>query len=147
MKKPSPLTFLLAAIVLSTVLHFLLPLQQLLKFPWRLVSILPLLTGIALNLSADQIFKRYNTTVKPFEKSNALITSGVFRITRNPMYLGMTLILLGIALLMGSITPYLVVIAFPILVDHWFISPEEKLLENTFGDQFRQYQRQIRKWI
>ena len=61
----------------------------------------PLALGIALNLAADNSFKRYKTTVKPVENSTVLITAGVFRLSRHPMYLGFVLILVGITLLMG----------------------------------------------
>ena len=59
----------------------------------------------------------------------------------------MTLILLGVALLLGSLTPFAVVIVLPILFDRAFISPEEEMLEDTFGDQFREYRERVRRWI
>ncbi len=96
---------------------------------------------------ADQKFKKHGTTVKPFEVSTALVTDGVFSISRHPMYLGMTLILLGIGVLLGSATPFAVVPVFTVLIDRIFIVQEEKMLEDTFGDQFRQYRKQVRRWI
>jgi protein-S-isoprenylcysteine O-methyltransferase Ste14 len=63
------------------------------------------------------------------------------------MYLGMTLVLLGVALLLGSLIPFAVVIVLPILFDRLFISPEEQMLEDTFGDQFREYRERVRKWL
>lgn len=140
MKKPLPPTYFLGAIVVAVALHFLLPIRQLLSFLWRLI-------GIALNLVADRSFKTHATTVKPFEKSRNLVTGGVFDVTRNPMYLGMTLIILGIALLLGSATPLVVVIVLPVLFDRVFIAPEERMLEDTFGDDFRKYRKQVRRWI
>lgn len=65
----------------------------------------PLIFGVALNISADRMFEQHKTTVKPFEESTALVTDGVFRFSRNPMYLGMVLILSGVVLLAGSTTP------------------------------------------
>jgi protein-S-isoprenylcysteine O-methyltransferase Ste14 len=147
MKKILPPTYFLIAIVLAVTLHFLTPLLQLLMLPWRLVGLVPLGIGIVLNLLADQTFKRHNTTVKPFDESSALVTTGVFGITRNPMYLGMVLILIGIALFLGSTSPFSVIITLAILFDRVFISPEEQMLENTFGDQFRDYRKRVRRWI
>jgi len=146
-KRPLPPAFFLSAIVLSAALHFLLPLRRLIAWPWCLVGIAPIVPGIVLNLLADRAFKKHNTTVKPFEESAALVTNGVFAITRNPMYLGMTLILLGIAVLLGSASPFIVVIVLPILFDRTFIAPEEKMLEDTFGDRFSEYRRRVRRWI
>jgi protein-S-isoprenylcysteine O-methyltransferase Ste14 len=100
-----------------------------------------------MNLLADQAFKKHSTTVKPFEESTELVTSGVFSITRNPMYLGMTLILLGIATMLGSATAFLVVPLLAVLLDRIFISPEEEMLDETFGQQFRQYRGRVRRWL
>ena len=147
MKKTLPPTWFFGAIILAAALHYLLPLRQLLLLPWRLLGLIPLIIGIVLNLAADHAFKKLNTTVKPFERSNALITNGVFRLTRNPMYLGMTLMLLGIALMLGSTTPLAVVVVLAVLFDRLFITPEERMLEETFGDEFRAYRKRVRRWI
>ena len=147
MKRQLPPTYFLGAIVAAVALHFLLPVRQLLLFPWRLIGIAPLLIGIVLNLVADKSFKKHDTTVRPFEESSKLVTGGVFGITRNPMYLGMSLILLGIALLLGSATPLIVVVVLPVLFDRVFITPEEKMLEDEFGDDFRRYRKRVRRWI
>ena len=100
-----------------------------------------------LNLPADRAFNKHDTTVKPFEESSTLLTDGVFGITRNPMYLGMTLILLGVAMLFGSAAPFAVVLFLAALLDRTFIAPEEQKLEDTFGERFRQYRRRVRRWI
>jgi len=147
MKKVLPPTCFLGAIVLAALLHFLLPLHQLIVFPWRLLGLVPLVIGVVLNLLADRAFKKHGTTVKPFEESNTLVTGGVFGVTRNPMYLGMALILLGIALILGSVTPFAVVLLLIVLLDRSFISREEQMLADIFGDQFRQYRQRIRRWI
>lgn len=147
MKKLLPPTYFLGAIILAVLLHFLLPLHQFLGFPWRLLGLVPVLLGIVLNVLAERAFKRRNTPVKPFEKSRVLITDGVFGLTRNPMYLGMALILLGIAILLGSATPFSAVLALAAIFECFFIRPEEQMLEERFGDRFRQYRGRVRKWI
>jgi protein-S-isoprenylcysteine O-methyltransferase Ste14 len=147
MKQIRPPAYLLAGIVISVTLHLLLPLQQILVFPWRLFGFLPLFVGIVLNVLADRAFKCHNTTVKPLEKSSALVTAGVFKISRNPMYLGMSLIILGIAMLLGSASPFAVAVLLAVLFDRLFISTEERMLEETFGDRFREYCKRVRRWI
>jgi protein-S-isoprenylcysteine O-methyltransferase Ste14 len=122
-------------------------LQQWLAFPWRLAGLLPLGIGVALNLIADQAFRKHDTTVKPFVTSNSLITGGVFSVSRNPMYLGMALILLGLALLLGSLSPFTIVIALPVLLRQIYIIPEEQMLDETFGEQYREYCHRVRRWI
>ena len=148
MKKILPPTYFLGTIVLMIFLHFLLPIRYFLTFPWCLLGLIPIVIGIALNLSANHAFKKHHTTVKPFESSHTLVTHGVFRITRNPMYLGMTIITLGVALLLGSLTPLgIIVPVFAILLDRVFIVSEEKMLGDTFGDQFQEYQDRVCRWI
>ncbi|MBW1910265.1 MAG: isoprenylcysteine carboxylmethyltransferase family protein [Deltaproteobacteria bacterium] len=103
--------------------------------------------GIILNLVADGVFKKLGTTVKPFEESTALITTGVFRISRHPMYVGMVLILIGIAVLMGSLTPYAVIPVFAVLMEVVFIRVEERMLEEKFSEAWLVYKEKVRRWI
>ena len=147
MRRPLPPHYFLGAILLAVILHFLLPVPGLVTFPWRLLGLAPLVIGIVLNLLADQSFKKHNTTVKPFEDSSALVTDGVFKITRNPMYLGIILILFGVAMLLGSAAPFAVVLLLAALLDRVFIAPEEQKLEDTFGERFQHYRRRVRRWI
>lgn len=144
--KPSlPPTYLFISILIMVVLHFLFPVFKIILLPWSLLGILPLLFGLLINLIADRAFKRHSTTVKPFEKSTALITGGVFRLSRNPMYLGFVLILLGVAIFLGSLTPYIVVLGFVILMDVVFIRTEEQMLQSTFGEDWMQYKNKVRR--
>lgn len=149
MKKTSllPTGYLLIAMLLILLIHFILPLTRLIPIPWNLVGILPLGFGIWINLAADKAFHRCGTTVKPFGEPNTLITSGVFSISRNPMYLGFVAILIGIALLLGTLSSYLIVIAFAILVDRMFIAVEEKNLEHKFSSMWMKYKKDVRRWI
>jgi len=146
MKRVLPPTYLLGAIAAAITLHFAAPVHTLLDLPWRWAGVVPLLAGIMLNLLADRHFKKHDTTVKPFAPSDALVTDGVFRLTRNPMYLGMVLILLGIALLLGSTSPLLAVVVLAVLLDRVFITEEERMLEEVFGDAFRSYKARVRRW-
>jgi protein-S-isoprenylcysteine O-methyltransferase Ste14 len=147
MKRIMPPTFFLGAIILAAILHFLLPGRRIFFFPWRWLGLFPLIVGIILNLLADQLFKNHNTAVKPFEEPKAMIIDGVFGISRNPMYLGMILIMLGIAVILGSVAPFAVAFILAVLFDRVFIAAEERILEDTFGDRFRQYRQQVRKWL
>ena len=83
-----PPAYLFLAIAIMVFLHFLLPGARVLGLPWSLLGVIPLALGVAINLVADKSFKQHETTVKPLEDSTALVTTGVFRLTRHPMYLG-----------------------------------------------------------
>lgn len=126
-----PPTYFLAAIVLMAALHWSAPVVSVIATPWNLVGILPLALGVVLNLMADRAFAKHQTTVKPFEQPRVLVTSGVFRFSRHPMYLGMVLMLIGIAL----------------LVDRLFITAEEAMLSATFGEDWANYKRSVRRWL
>jgi protein-S-isoprenylcysteine O-methyltransferase Ste14 len=147
MKRLSPPVYFLISILLAVVLHFLLPYRELVPSPWKLIGLLPMLLGVILNVLADQSLKRHKTTVKPFDLSRALVTEGVFRVSRHPMYLGMILIVAGIAVFLGSLTPWFILPPLAILLDARFIRIEESMLEETFGEAYRRYKKQARRWI
>jgi protein-S-isoprenylcysteine O-methyltransferase Ste14 len=107
----------------------------------------PFALGSVLNLLADRDFKKSGTTVKPFETSTALITDGVYKISRHPMYLGFVLILLGLAIFLRTLSPYIVVGAFAILMEVVFIRVEEAMLADTFGAEWVAYKERVRCWI
>ena len=146
-KKIMPTTYLLIALIAIILLHFFAPIGRIITPPLNLVGLLLLIPGVALNLLADRAFKENGTTVKPFDESTVLVTDGVFRISRHPMYLGFALVLLGVAVLLGSISPYLVTLAFVILMDVGFIRMEERMLENQFPEAWQEYKSQVRRWI
>lgn len=142
-----PPVYFLMSIVTMALLNFLLPIINFAHYPWNLLGLIPLGIGIALNLIADAAFKKTRTTVKPFEISSSLITTGIFQISRNPMYLGMVLILIGVAILMGSLSPLIVVVFFTALMEMIFVRVEEKMLEQQFGSTWADYKNEVRKWI
>jgi len=147
MKGTLPPVYLFVAILLMAAAHFLVPLATLIPFPWTISGLLPLAAGVGLILAADRQFKQFKTTVKPFEVSSALITAGVFRWSRNPMYLGMVLTVAGIAVFVGSATPWIVVVLIAVLLHRRFVLVEERMLAETFGAQFETYKRSVRRWL
>jgi protein-S-isoprenylcysteine O-methyltransferase Ste14 len=142
-----PPAYFLASIALMAALAFALPIAEIDAWPWRAAGLVPIAAGVWLDLAADRAFKARGTTVKPFERSSALVTDGVFRITRNPIYLGMTLILVGIAMLIGSLSPFLVCLGFAALIDWRFIRVEERMLAERFGGAWTAYREKTRRWI
>ena len=145
--KITPPIYLLIAIIFVIVLHFFLPGMILIPWPWTLLGIIPVVAGIAINLSADQTFHRAETTVYPFDMPSALVTYGPYRFTRNPMYLGFVLILIGVVVLLGSLTPFLVVLAFWLLLDRLFINLEEENLALKFVARWDMYKSRTRRWL
>lgn len=146
-KKPLPPTYFNSSIFLIILIHFIVPGKFIIPYPWNLAGIIPVIIGAVLNLVADREFKINKTTVKPHEVSSFLITTGLFKVSRNPMYLGMVLVLIGISVFLGSITPYIVVILFIVLIHSLFIKSEEKMLAEEFGDDWLEYKKKTRRWI
>jgi protein-S-isoprenylcysteine O-methyltransferase Ste14 len=130
-----------------TLLHHFFPVIQLIPYPWNASGLVPLAAGIILNVNAHNLLERYNTTIKPFEASTTLVTSGAFRLSRNPIYLGMIMILVGVCVLMGSLSPFTLIPVFVIIIDRVFIAAEERMLDQRFGDDWRNYKARVRRWI
>jgi protein-S-isoprenylcysteine O-methyltransferase Ste14 len=142
-----PTTCLAGAIVGMVILHLLLPLGRVVPPPWSYLGVIPLGVGVALNLVADRAFKRAATTVKPFEQPSALVVTGAFRLSRNPMYLGFVLLLGGLAMLLGSLAPFAIVAGFAVAMDRLFIRLEEPALAARFGAVWLAYRSRVRRWI
>jgi protein-S-isoprenylcysteine O-methyltransferase Ste14 len=149
MKRPRimPPVYLLVAVIAMIVLHFLLPVRQWIVDPWRWVGAAPILVGLGLVLWVAGLFRRHHTTIKPGDVSSQLVTSGPFRISRNPIYLGMVCVLVGIAVALGSLTPWLVAPVFVALIARNIIPVEEAMLAEAFGSQYADYRARVRRWI
>jgi len=107
------------------------------------------LIGLWILISAVNSFKKQSTTVNPIKIENAssLVTSGVFEYSRNPMYLGMALILLGLAFMFNVIGGTLFTILFTIFITKFQIRPEEEVMERLFGEDFLKYKQNVRMWL
>ncbi|WP_342303796.1 isoprenylcysteine carboxylmethyltransferase family protein [Methanolobus sp. ZRKC5] len=134
-------------LLLAITSHFLFSSWTFIRPPYSYSGIVPVIFGIVLNLWTDSAFKNNSTTVKPFEKPSSFIVSGPFRISRHPMYLGMTSILLGVSLLLGSVISLMSLVIFVFLMEKLFISVEERNMEEIFGEQYLVYKRNVRRWI
>ena len=105
--------------------------------------------GFLLLIVSIKSFIDNKTTINPLnlKKSTYLVTSGVFRFSRNPMYLGMLLFLLGTAIILNIIGGLIISILFIFYMNFFQIIPEEKALQNLFGKNYRNYRKTVRRWI
>ncbi len=83
----------------------------------------------------------------PFEEATALVTVGIFRFTRNPMYVGMFLMVFGSAFLMGSVGALIPLLIFMLIIRFNFVAGEERFMEAAFGQQYLDYKSKVRRWI
>lgn len=142
-----PTQYFFVILVLSVGFHFMIPITIFIHPPYSYLGILFIIAGIGFNLWADGLFKKGDTPVKPHVSPTVLLTSGPFRISRNPMYLGMLIILIGVIFLLGSLITLMFPLFYFVLMERLFISFEEKNMEKIFGDTYLNYKKRVRRWI
>jgi protein-S-isoprenylcysteine O-methyltransferase Ste14 len=143
---PPPLIFL-AGLVVGFGLEALLPGSEVPGAVRWVLGGATLLAGLALQTTFIAAFSRKGTAVEPWKPTTAIVTTGPYRLTRNPAYLGMALIYVGIALLADSLwvlAPLPLVIA---AIDRGVIAREERYLERKFGREYLDYKQRARRWI
>lgn len=106
-----------------------------------------ILFGLVLLVLAGSLFKRADTDMIPFKNVSALVTTGIYRITRNPMYLGMASVLLGCALTVGAATSLAIPAIFMLIIQFRFILAEEAMLVDLFPEDFPAYCETVRRWL
>jgi protein-S-isoprenylcysteine O-methyltransferase Ste14 len=141
-----PPVYLFVAIVAMIALQVVFPGSTPLA-SWRWLGLAPLIGGLLLGGSAARLFRKHETTIKPGQVSNSLMTDGPYRFTRNPIYVGMVFLLVGVALLLGGLTPWLIVPVFILLIARNVIPVEEAMLDERFGPEYRDYRARVRRWI
>jgi protein-S-isoprenylcysteine O-methyltransferase Ste14 len=142
-----PPTYFMVLLVLLFVLHFVFPIKTIIHAPYTYLGTISIVFGTVMNLWADALFKKRNTSVKPHELPNSLEVSGPFRISRHPMYLGMAAILVGLAVLLGSLITFAVPVLFILVMELLFIPMEDRNLEQAFGAEYQAYKKRVRRWI
>ena len=148
LKIPPPLVLLIFAIAM----WFAAPLTAPLDAPYgmRLGFALALATiGEGISAAGMIQFRRAKTTINPMKAKNAssLVTGGVYRFTRNPMYLGMVLVLIGWAVFLASPITLIFAPLFVLYIYRFQITPEERVLTSIFGDEYVAYKNKVRRWV
>jgi protein-S-isoprenylcysteine O-methyltransferase Ste14 len=121
-----------------------------LSLPWRSGFALILCTvGFAIVLAGVVAFRRVKTTVNPLtpEATTAMVTEGVYRFTRNPMYLGFLLVLAGWAMYLSNVLAFALLPLFVLYMNRFQIVPEERALSAKFPDAFTAYKCSVRRWL
>ncbi len=113
------------------------------------IAVVLALAGLSLALAGVFAFRKAKTTLNPHtpEQSTAIVLSGPYRFTRNPMYLGLALILLGVCVYLSNPLTLLAVVVFVAYLTRFQIIPEERVLLQSFGDAYARYTRSVRRWL
>ncbi len=142
-----PPVYFLFTVLLIAALHWFLPIAKLIDAPLSYIGLLITGSGFIIVVVPARAFQTHATTIRPFEESDVLVTDGFYRITRNPMYLGMVIILVGVAIFLGTLASFLPIPFFVMLIQRRFIQKEEAMLAESFGDQYIEYKKSVRRWI
>ena len=142
-----PPVLVMICLSLMFLLSWRWPVVVFLRAPWNLLGLAPLLLGVASCGAGIRRIKKSRTTIHTFGQPSHLLTDGIFRFTRNPIYLGFATILTGAWLLLGTLSAAIPVLLFVIIADRWYIRFEEATLAKTFGQEYEQYKSKTRRWI
>jgi len=148
LKMPPPGYALMIGILMWVLNHYV-PLAHWIPSPWNRAGVVLIVLALTMDLSSLYLFFKKHTTPSPFTPDNAslLVTTGFYKYTRNPMYVGLLIVLTGYAIWLGSVTPFLLLPVFYYLVTHMQIMPEEAILEEKFGTDYRIYKSRVRRWL
>jgi len=148
LKIPPPV-YLATFMGLVWLCHQYFPLYVLIPETARFIGLIIIAIFASLDLWSVLLFFKSKTTINPLVPKNSqhLVTSGMYQISRNPMYLGLAFILLGWAIHLGSLSGFLLLPLFVLVLTIQQIKPEEVILEEKFGETYLQYKNQVRRWI
>jgi protein-S-isoprenylcysteine O-methyltransferase Ste14 len=140
-------TSLLVGVAALLAADGLAPVATVVSPPWTLLGFVPIILGAALAFAVNRAFRATGTGINPTDPPTALVTHGVFRFSRHPMYLGMTLAIGGTALMLGSLGALIAAAGYAAFVDRCFAVPEDARLARRFGPAYDAYAGRVRRWI
>ena len=147
LKIPPPVIALLVAVSMWFARPYASSLD--LVIPWRpAFAIALVILGIALALAGVLAFRKAKTTVNPTkpEATSTVVATGIYRFTRNPMYLGMLMVLVGWAVFLANVISFLLLPLFDLYMNRLQIGPEERVLSEHFGREYATYMQSVRRW-
>ncbi|MBX3445615.1 MAG: isoprenylcysteine carboxylmethyltransferase family protein [Parvibaculaceae bacterium] len=147
-QKLLPPRLFLIALALMTAVHLFAEPEPKWGSPAQTIAgILIALFFLGITIAGSRQFARAKTNINTFMKPDKLVTTGLFRYTRNPMYLGFAGALVGAAIALNCLTGLIVALAFIVVADRWYIRFEERAMSENFGEAYAAYRTQTRRWI
>jgi protein-S-isoprenylcysteine O-methyltransferase Ste14 len=143
---PPPLIYV-AVFVTGLVLERFFPVLVLPKIPSRVVAVLCITLGVTMAVWSVGLFRRERTSFVPIKPTTTLVIYGPYHFTRNPMYLGLVCVYVGLALWFGVFWALILVPVVMVLLQQYVIIREEQYLEQKFGDEYLRYKAGVRRWI
>ncbi len=134
-------------LLLSWLAKQLFPTLSIISAPYNKIGLVLLILGLSVTFYSFYLFKKNKTPIIPGQMPKFMVAEGIYKFTRNPMYLGVTIALLGASIYIGNLISFLSPIIFFVIMNYYFVPFEEKLLEKIFKKQYVNYKRKVRRWI
>ena len=147
-KIPPVVVFMIAALLIWLVSKYTPTIDLPTEIRWVIILSF-LLFGAVMGLSGVFSFLKEKTTVNPIEpeKATSLVDSGVYKISRNPMYLALALVLIAFSVYLKSLWSLIIVLLFMVYMTRFQIFPEERAMIKLFGEEYADYMKRVRRWI
>lgn len=147
MQKLIPPLFLFISILVTIFLHIIFPVKIIISSPYNYLGIILIISGLTIAKTVARLFSKIDTEIHTFKEPGKLVTDGFFQYSRNPVYLCFVIVLLGLNILLGSLTPFVVMVVFIIVTNFWYIPFEKKKMQEHFGQEYENYKKTVRRWI
>ena len=143
--KPPHIAFTL--LLLSSLVDYLFPQFRLIPESYRYLGIVVLLFGLSITFYSFYLFKKNKTPILPGQKPTFVVMEGPYKFTRNPMYLGVSIALLGASIYFKNLLSLASPLIFFAIINIVYVQREEKLLEQIFGEKYLDYKTKVRRWL
>lgn len=137
----------ISLLILELLLDYLFPQFEFIRKPYNNIGIIVLIGGLSITFYSFYLFRKNKTPIIPGQKPTFMVIEGVYKLTRNPMYLGVTIALLGFAAYFGNYLSFLSPLIFFLIINYYFVPREEKLMESLFGRKYLDYKKKVRRWV
>lgn len=117
------------------------------NYPFNLLGIIFIVLGLGITIKISRKFSAVDTEIHTFKTPRKLVINGLFKYSRNPIYTGFLIALIGVSILLGNLSSIIGVLLFFFAANFWYIPFEENQLEKEFGKQYSEYKNSVRRWI
>ncbi len=147
MKKLIPPFLFLICILFMVAIRNLIVIKEIIPNPIKYAGIALIIIGILITIIVRKGFEKIDTEIHTFKKPRKLVTNGLFKFSRNPIYLGFTISLIGVWILLGTILPVIGILIFIVVTNNYYIPYEEQIMGKVFGNEYKKYKSKVRRWI
>lgn len=138
---------MLFSIVVMIILNEPIPIVRFWETHLCWLGLSMIIIGLATAQWHARLFRKLGTNINTFGNPDVLATGGLFKITRNPMYLGFLFVLTGVWIVLGSASPLIVLVGFFLLTNYWYVPIEERAMRLKFGERYVDYKSKVRRWL